>query len=120
MRYISLDTITEEHLRGRWEVHSRVVNGESLENMFADVRIIEIKPAEYRSINGKERTGKWTVIREKEIIYNPQLHFYIDGRQVADAIITRLRAEATTTGEVFKLTLYFSTGLELILHKNTE
>lgn len=119
MRYIDLEQITETHLHGEWVVYNRVVNTNSQENLFADVKVIEIRPAEYRSMNGKERIGKWSVIREREIIYNPQLQFFIDGQQVGNAIITRLQADTSPSGEVHKLTLYFSTGLELILHKQT-
>ncbi|MDB5253590.1 MAG: hypothetical protein JWP27_2759 [Flaviaesturariibacter sp.] len=119
MHYIDLNAITEEHIRGHWQVNSRVVNSDSKNSLFADVRIIEIQPDHYRSVNGKERTGKWQVMREEEIIYNPQLKFFIDGDEVGNAIITRLRYEQEEGGEVYKLTLYFHTGLELVLHRHT-
>jgi hypothetical protein len=117
MHYIDLNAITEEHVRGNWEVQSRVVNSVSQDNIFSDVRIIEIQPDYYRSVNGKERHGKWQVLREEEIIYNPQLKFFIEGKEVGNAIITRLRCEQAANGEVYKLTLYFHTGLELVLQK---
>lgn len=120
MHYIDLGAITEEHVRGKWEVQNRVVNTGSLGNLFSDVRIIEIEPNYYRSINGKERKGNWTVNRETEIIYNPQLKFFIEGEQVGNAIITRLMSDRGVNGEVHKLTLYFNTGLELVLHKQLE
>ncbi|MCW2950811.1 MAG: hypothetical protein JWN41_1824 [Thermoleophilia bacterium] len=115
MHYIDLSAITEEHIRGNWEVQSRVVNSDSQQNLFADVRIIELQLDHYRSVNGKVREGEWKVLREEEIIYNPQLKFFIDGEEVGNAIITRLRYEQENSGEVYKLTLYFNTGLELIL-----
>ncbi|RYZ52751.1 MAG: hypothetical protein EOP49_08870 [Sphingobacteriales bacterium] len=116
MHYIDLNDITEEHVCGKWEVHSRAVNG-SAANLFADIREIEIRPGYYRSVNGKERVGNWQVVREEKIIYNPQLKFFINEEQVGNAIITRLLSEKNFNGEVFKLTLYFNTGLELLLHK---
>lgn len=115
MHYIDLNAITEEHVRGNWEVQSRVVNSDSHDNLFSDIRIIEIRPDYYRSVNGKERTGEWQVLREEEIVYNPQLKFFIDGKEVGNAIITRLRYEQEKSGDVYKLTLYFNTGLELVL-----
>ena len=120
MHYIDLNVITEEHVRGKWEVLSRNVNSESQDNLFADVRIIEIQPDYYRSVNGKERKGKWQVVREEEIIYNPQLQFFINGAEVGNAIITRLRYDQDEDGDVYKLTLYFHTGLELMLQKHAD
>ncbi|GAA4341988.1 hypothetical protein [Flaviaesturariibacter amylovorans] len=116
MHYIDLNSITEEHVCGHWEVFSRALGGTAA-SVFSDIRIIEIRPGHYRSVNGKERTGEWQVVREDRIIYNPQLKFFIDGQQVGNAIITRLLSERSAGGCVHKLTLYFSTGLELLLHK---
>lgn len=118
MHYIDLNAITEEHVRGKWDVLSRNVNPQSHQNLFSDVRIIEIQPDYYRSVNGKERRGQWQVVREEEIIYNPQLKFFIDGNEVGNAIITRLRCDRADNGDVYKLTLYFHTGLELMLQKH--
>ena len=117
MYNIDLNAIKEADVYGKWEVQERMVNNSSQGNLFADVRVIEIEPTHYRSINGKERQGKWAVIREKEVIYNPQLKFFIDGEEVGNAIITRLRYDPIANGNLYKLTLYFSTGLELVLHR---
>ncbi len=58
------------------------------------------------------------MVREKEIIYNPQLIFYVNNSEIANAIITRLYSENDGNKKIYKLTLYFTTGLELVLHKN--
>lgn len=68
--------------------------------------------------NGEEVKGKLTLARETKIIYNPQLKFYNNNEVIANAIITRLTHEEVMGKEIHKLTLYFSTGLELVLHKN--
>ena len=78
MHYIDLNAITEDHLRGVWEVQLRVVTNDNKNTLFADVRTIEIQPDHYRSVNGKECRGQWKVFREEEIIYNPQLKFFIE------------------------------------------
>jgi len=117
MYNIDLNAIKEADIYGKWEVHERFINNSSQNNLFVDVRVIEIEPKSYRSINGKERKGNWAVIREKEVIYNPQLKFYIEGNEVGNAIITRLRYDPINNGNLYKLTLYFNTGLELVLHK---
>lgn len=117
MYNIDLNAIKEADVYGKWEVQERMVNNSSQGNLFSDIRIIEIEPTHYRSINGKERQGRWAVVRENEVIYNPQLKFYIDGEEVGNAIITRLRYDPVANGNLYKLTLYFSTGLELVLHR---
>jgi hypothetical protein len=119
MHYIDLKEIGKEHIYGTWDVLSRHINAASQTNVFSDVRIIEMESEGYRSINGKERAGNWDVIRENEVIYNPQLKFFIEGVQVGKAIITRLVAKKLFNDEVYNLTLYFNSGLELILQKRS-
>lgn len=117
MHYIDLNDINEEHIRGNWEVVNREGNIRVGEDLFADIRIIDMDGQEYRSVNGKERRGEWQVVRAQKIIYNPQIKFFIAGQQVGNALITRLRAEPSGNAEIHKLTLYFNTGLELVLRK---
>ncbi len=119
MTNIDLNSIDAEHLKGTWEVKNRHLNNNAAQNVFADIRLIEIDGTKYKSVNGKERRGEWLMIKEQEIIYNPQLKFFLDNQQVGNAIITRLLSDKDDNGEVYKLTLYFSNGLELILHKQT-
>ena len=119
MHYIDLNQISKEHICGKWEVLHRYINSGSQTNIFSDVRIIEIESEHYRSINGKERRGNWDVVRQDEVIYNPQLKFFVEGEQVGKAIITRLVSKRLSNDEVYNLTLYFNSGLELILQKRT-
>ncbi len=117
MTYIDLNTVNEDHLKGVWEVKNRFINNNNADNPFVDIRVLEIDTGDYRSVNGKERRGKWQMVREHQIIYNPQIKFYIEQQPVGNAIITRLQSETDINGNTFKLTLYFSNGLELVLQK---
>lgn len=117
IKYVNLDAITPEHMLGKWEVIDRVVNEASRENIFSDIKIMEIHEGSYTSVNGKQRTGEWQVKRNTSIIYNPQLQFFINEAEVGKAIITRLRNEIEAESNIVKLTLYFNTGLELIMCK---
>lgn len=119
MHYIDLKEISKEHICGKWEVLHRYINSGSQGNVFSDIRSIEIDAEQYRSVNGKERKGNWDVVRENEVIYNPQLKFFIEGEQVGKAIITRLVTKKQSNNEVYNLTLYFNSGLELILQKRS-
>jgi len=118
MKYIDLNSITTDHVLGKWEVIDRVVNTASQGSMFSDIKIIELRPDSYTSINGKKLTGEWEVSRNSSVIYNPQLRFFIDDTEVGKAIITRLLHEIDEDDKKSKLTLYFNTGIELIMTKH--
>lgn len=117
---ISLNIITEQHLQGKWTIINREVNNPAVEK-FASARAMVFEQGAFKSLNGKVVEGKLQFLREKEIIYNPQLRFFDEsGNEVASAIITRLLSEKIGNGQQYKLTLYFSRGLELILLKQME
>ena len=118
MYYIDLRKVTEDHVKGKWIVRDRIQSAGKEKNVFDDVRLIELKDGNYKSVNGKELSGDWQVIKEDEVIYHPQLRFFIDGNEVGNAIITRLRADTEKQGETLNLTLYFTNGLELLLQKS--
>lgn len=117
MENIHLDSITETHLKGTWEVKEWVVNNSSQTSQFTNISHLEIANGIFKSINGKECTGKLVLVREKEIIYNPQLVFHINKDEAENAIITRLFLDNEGKQKTYNLTLYFSTGLELVLRK---
>ncbi len=119
MRYIDLKAIQAEDVEGKWEVKDRHLTQSAEQNVFKDVHSIELNGGLYKSLNGKEVTGSWSIIREKEVIYNPQLKFFISDKQIANAIITRLRADDEGGREIRNLTLYFDNGLELNLQKSS-
>ncbi|MBA3665147.1 MAG: hypothetical protein H0W61_13190 [Bacteroidetes bacterium] len=116
MENINLNIITEDHVAGKWEVKQRVVRTSNEKSPFTTSQHIEIENGIYKSNNGKECTGKLIVVRE-EIIFNTQLKFYENDAEVANAIITRLYSEDDGNEKIYHLTLYFTTGLELVLQK---
>ncbi len=118
MKNIDLNEIDKDHVKGHWEVHSRSSN-KMEHDYFSDINKLDLEKNHFRSVNGKVIEGKWEVVREKEIIFNPQIKFYLGNNEVGNAIITRLFEEIRSDGKKLqKLTLYFTTGLELILKKN--
>ena len=80
-------------------------------------QIIHIEKENYQTINGKIRNGKFMIFREKELIYNPQVKFSEPKIVDSNAIITRLFIDETPDIKKYNLTIYFTTGLELILQK---
>lgn len=116
MNYIDLNNITETHVEGNWTVEATSGPGMP-SNAFASIHSIAIQKHAFTAQNGKEISGKFMFCRENEIVYNPQLKFYQHNEEVGNAIITRLYSDIENNKPFYKLTLYFTTGLELILHK---
>lgn len=116
MENIDLKNITEEHLTGKWEVTERQIPNPKQLNPFSTIRQIGIQDSIYTANNGKKRQGIVSFGFE-DLIYNPQLKFHDKEQQIANAIITRLYIEEEGKLKKSMLTLYFTTGLELILRK---
>ena len=69
----------------------------------------------------KNVSGKWEMFKEDEIIYNPQLNFNFNPEEeTLNAIITRYREDDEPTYLSLKMTLYFNSGLELVLERKTD
>ena len=68
----------------------------------------------------KNESGKWEMFKETEIIYNPQLNFtFSSEEETLNAIITRYREDDEPDYLSLKMTLYFTSGLELVLERKT-
>lgn len=113
---IDLKLITPDHLKGYWNVFDRTIN-KTKSDQFSSISVLHIQNNFFRSLNGKITEGEYEIFRESEIIYNPQIKFYSNNSEIGNAIITRLFIEEQNNKFIHKLTLYFSSGLELILKK---
>ena len=113
---IDLKLITPDHLKGYWNVFDRTVN-KTKSDEFSSINVLDIQSNFFRSLNGKITEGQYEIFRESEIIYNPQIKFYSNNSEIGNAIVTRLFIEEQNNKFIHKLTLYFSSGLELILKK---
>ena len=113
---IDLKLITPDHLKGYWSVSDRTINKTNIDQ-FSSINVLDFQNNFFRSVNGKITEGEYEIFRESEIIYNPQIKFYSNNSEIANAIITRLFIEELNNKFIHKLTLYFSSGLELILKK---
>lgn len=111
---IGFNEINEGHIHGDWRVEIRFKSLDKAYTHFFESNYFQFcESGLFICVNGKRISGTWVMMREIEMIYNPLIAFFEDGKQIAKAIITRL----ITNASVYKLTLYFSTGLELILEK---
>ena len=122
MRYLDLNILTVSHLFGSWEVLERPVGSDSDDSVFAACSRITFKESGDLIIEGdKNETGKWDMFKETEIIYNPQLNFIFKPEdEILNAIITRYREDDEPTHLSLKMTLYFTSGLELVLERKTD
>ena len=115
MGYLKLEEVMEQHLLGSWRIRSRQVNSSNLSNVFAGFTCIQFKEKVFVGSNGKRRKGTWEIIREEEMIYNPQVKFYLGKTITINSIITNLMTVSQTE---YRLILYFDTGMELVLEKD--
>ncbi len=115
LKYIGLETVTDEHLHGNWIVKDRTLIKKNTGQVYNFEYITFLPDGSYIAKNGKEIGGKWELIKTKKIIYSPQILFYGEEKAPLNSIITRLMTDDKT---FFNLILYFSSGIELVLEKN--
>jgi hypothetical protein len=117
MRYINLSDITEAHLTGLWYVEDRIVTKNEI-NLFKSSKKLELtSEGFYKSTNGETLIGNWFIQKENTLINNPLIQFYRDEQSIGEAMVTRLFWEVENNLFIHRLTIYFTTGLELILIK---
>ena len=122
MRYLDLNILAAEHLLGSWDVLERPNGVASDTSVFAACRQVVFQDNGSVVVVGEAiKTGRWEIFKETEIIYNPQLHFNL-GPEEADlnAIITRYREDNEDGTFSRKVTLYFTSGLELVLEQKSD
>jgi len=122
VRYLDLNILTVSHLFGSWEILERPVGAGTDSSVFATCSKIVFKESGDVQVEGnKNETGKWEMFKETEIIYNPQLNFtFSSEEETLNAIITRYREDDEPTYLSLKMTLYFTSGLELVLERKTD
>jgi hypothetical protein len=121
MPYIDLNLVTKEHLTGSWYIETRLNNKPGADDLFRHNNFLQLDAdGNFISRNGTEVLGTWEMKKEYEIIYNPQISFFRDAENVGEAIVTRLLEQTEREEIIHRLTLYFSTGLELVLKKNRQ
>lgn len=119
MPYIELNDITEQHLHGRWEVESRFINAPDIVSPFATHYRMDFSARGSCTFrNGNETEVRWELGREEEVIYNPRVKFFLGDQEIGSAIITRLMVSEEPQYINTRLTLYFSSGTELVLKKS--
>lgn len=115
MKYLDLNSLTASQLIGNWKTLERFTGNTEANSFFLNTNSLELRlDGTFVSLNGREVEGRWEMFRENEIIYNPQLNFMVGEEEPLNAIITRFREDEEAEGTTQKLTLYFSSGLEIV------
>ena len=119
MRYLDLNIISAEHLLGSWDVLERPSGRVSDTSEFATCEQVVFQDNGSVVVkNSAVKTGSWELFKETEIIYNPQLNFTFTAEEgIINAIITRFREDEEEDYLSRKVTLYFNTGMELVLEQ---
>ena len=114
MKYLDLNSLMPSQLFGTWKTLERFT-GQSADSFFQSTATLDLnQDGTFVSRNGSTAQGRWEMFRENEIIYNPQLNFFNDTPEPLNAIITRFREDEEEEGTTQKMTLYFSSGLEIV------
>ena len=102
-----------DHLLGRWRVQSRILSKSDPYSVFAKAEHHHfLNGGAYKITNGIESNGQWNLSPTAELIRNPLLRFTVNN-EITNAIITRLLFSEDS--QEAQLTIYLSTGLELVL-----
>jgi hypothetical protein len=121
MPYIDLNLVTLQHLVGDWLIETRLYNKPGVNHHFRNINHLLLETTgQFMARNGTEVAGTWEMKKENEIIYNPQVSFYQENENIGKAIVTRLLEQTESATTIYRLTLYFTNGMELVLKKTLQ
>jgi hypothetical protein len=117
MQAIELKNIDIEHLLGNWRVQSRILSKSDPAHIFATAQFHHFhENGIYKIRDTVEVPGKWSISNKDSILRTPLIQFTLPDHGTTNGIITRLICSADR--KTAQLTIYLSTGLELVLIKN--
>jgi hypothetical protein len=116
MKSLAFNEIKQAHLIGTWHVQSRLLSKSDPASIYATSDKHELSGnGNYKVTNGTQVVGTWSIFSEDEIIKNPLIKLTVNN-ETTNAIITLLKY--SDDDKSAQLTLYLSTGLELVLKKD--
>lgn len=117
MQAIELKNIDIDHLLGNWRVQSRILSKSDPNHIFATAQSHHFQEnGIYKIMDTIEVPGKWSISNKDSILRTPLIQFTLPDHGAINGIITRLLYSADRRNA--QLTIYLSTGLELVLIKN--
>ncbi|QDA61331.1 hypothetical protein [Hymenobacter jejuensis] len=109
---VNLQQLPDEYLTGEWCVASRVLNRNNPDSALAQATHFYLQPGTLKvQAPELQDTGNWTVERDS-LLNRPYLELQLLQEETR-ALITRLRRSAD--GLQSQLSLYFQSGMELLL-----
>lgn len=117
MQAIELRNIETDHLLGNWRVQSRIISRSDPAHIFATAESHHLHENGFYKIRDSiEIPGKWSINNKDSILRNPLIQFTLPDHGTINGIITKFICSADRRNA--QLTIYLSTGLELVLLKN--
>jgi hypothetical protein len=109
---VNLQQLPDEYLTGNWCVTSRVLNGGDPASTLAQATHLSLQTGTVQvQTLGEQDSGHWLVQRD-DLLSRPYLELQLLEEETR-ALITRLRRSAD--GLQSQLSLYFQSGMELLL-----
>ena len=113
---VNLQLITDEHLAGQWRVLSRVLSQNGPGELIARAISVDLRAPNRLTIFAanpdEQQPGAWHMLRD-DLLNRPYVALTLAGADPTRALVTRLRR--ASTGPARQLTLYFLSGMELVL-----
>ncbi|OUJ71380.1 hypothetical protein [Hymenobacter crusticola] len=109
---VNLQQLPDHYLTGNWRVADRVLNRTDPNSALAQATTLRLSDVtlEVQTVDEVEQ-GRWQIQRD-ELLRRPYLELQL-AQETTRALITRLRR--STDGLRSQLTLYFMSGMELLL-----
>ncbi len=117
---VNLQLLDESHLVGHWRVASRVLSQADPGSLLARTTDMQLaRPNRltlFAAVPDEQQPGIWQVLRD-ELLNRPYLALGLAGTEPTRALVTRLRR--APDGSARQLTLYFLSGMEVVLDATT-
>ena len=113
---VNLQFLADEHVAGQWHVRSRELSRADPGALLSRAVSFDFSAPDRLTIFAvapdEQQPGVWQVLRD-ELLNRPYLALTLAGADPTRALVTRLRR--APNGGTRQLTLYFLSGMELVL-----
>lgn len=108
---VNLQQVPDSYLAGTWRVAERILSRASATTPLAQATYLQLHEGYLQIDAAGEMRGAWSVQRDA-LLSRPYLHLQLPQEETT-ALVTRLRR--APDGQQSALTLYFQSGMELLL-----
>lgn len=117
---VNLQLLADEHIGGHWRVASKVLSLADPATLLARATDFDFSAPDrltiFAAVPDEQQPGAWQVLRD-ELLNRPYVALTLAGAEPTRALVTRLRR--APDGSARELTLYFLSGMEMVLAATT-